>query len=141
MELDSGVLAVVAFGVVAVVVLAWLIVRNPPRSVDQVQPMILEASETARLMVMAAQQLWQTGRLPSDQRFDWVADRLRAQYDLEPAQVGALIEAGVYWVKHLTPTTATAATTTAAPGTGSGAGTAQPLEAQGLPVKRTAHHA
>lgn len=45
MELDSGVLAVVAFGVVAVVVLAWQIVRNPPRSVDQVQPMILKSQQ------------------------------------------------------------------------------------------------
>lgn len=133
MELDSGVLAVVAFGVVAVVVLAWLIVRNPPRSVDQVQPMIIEASETARVMVMAAEQLWRTGKLPADQRFDWVARQLRQQYDLEPAQVAALIEAGVYWAKHLmaAPTVATTA----------GTGTAQPLEAQGLPVKRAARHA
>ena len=61
---------------------------------------------------------------------------MRAQYDLEPAQVGAVIEAGVYWVKHLTPTATATATATAAPGTGSGAGTEQPLAAQGLPMKR-----
>lgn len=101
MELDSGVLAVVAFGVAAVVVLAWLIVRNPPRSADQAQALLLEASEAARVMVMAAEQLWRTGRLPADKRFDWVANQLRDQYNLDPQQVAALIEAGVYWVKHL----------------------------------------
>ena len=121
MEPDSGVLAVVAFGVVAVLVLAWLIVRNPPHSADQAQALLLEASETARVMVMAAEQLWRTGRLPADKRFDWVANQLRDQYNLDPQQVAALIEAGVYWVKHL-------AAAQASP-------SRQPLGAQGLPVR------
>lgn len=124
MELDSGVLAAVAFGVVAVLVLAWLIVRNPPRSADQAQALLLDASETARVMVMAAEQLWRTGRLPADERFNWVANQLRQQYNLEPAQVAALIEAGVYWAKHLMAASTPAST-----------GTAQPLEAQGLPIR------
>lgn len=119
MELDSGVWAAVAFGVVAVLVLAWLIVRNPPRSADQAQALLLDASETARVMVMAAEQLWRTGKLPADQRFDWVANHLRQQYNLEPAQITALIEAGVYWAKHLASANASAP--------------AQPPGAQGLP--------
>lgn len=107
MELDSGIWIAIAFGVVAVLILAWLIVRNPPRDVNQAQAMLLEASETARVMVMAAEQLWKTGKLPSDGRFDWVAKQLQAQYNLEPTQVTALIEAGVYWAKHLTTNTGT----------------------------------
>lgn len=120
MEIDSGVLMAVAFGVVAVLLLAWLIVRNPPRSVDAGQALILEASETARVMVMAAEQLWRTGKLPADQRFGWVADQLRRQYNLEPAQVTALIESAVYWAKHLAAQQAQAG---------------QPAQAQGLPVR------
>lgn len=118
MELDSGVWAAVAFGVVAVLVLAWLIVRTPPRTINQAQALLLEASETARVMVMAAEQLWRTGKLPADQRFDWVANHLRQQYNLEPTQITALIEAGVYWAKHLMAQSG---------------GTAQPTATQGLP--------
>lgn len=56
--------------------------------------------EDAKNLVMAAEQLWLTGELPADQRFDYVAGQLMEMYPhLKPATLRMSVEAAVHWMK------------------------------------------
>jgi F0F1-type ATP synthase membrane subunit b/b' len=70
--MDMQTMMAIAFGVVAVLVLAWLIVRKPPTTIDEAQAQIAQAAEMAKTLVMAAEQLYRTGKLPADGRFAFV---------------------------------------------------------------------
>lgn len=62
-----------------------------------------EAAILARELVAAAEQLWLTGRLPRDERLDYVMDKLALYFpDLDRQQVYPLVEAAVYWLKRAT---------------------------------------
>lgn len=114
MKFDMGVVTIVALVAVGVLVLAWLVFRNPPKSADELASQIFEATAVAKDFVAAAEQLYVTGKLPANQRFQWVEEQLAGIYDFDPEQLRALIESGVYWLKQTQRTQ-------------------QPIEAQGLP--------
>lgn len=119
--MDINQLMTLAFGVVVVGLLLYVVVRKPPTTVGEAQAQLADVTEAARTYVMAAEQLWRTGKLPQEERFDYAARQLEQQFNLEPEQVKALIEAGVYWVKVVVRQQA--------------AKTQQPTAAQGLPVQ------
>ena len=123
--METNLWVMVGFGVLVVVMLAWLIVRKPPSSADEAQLMLAQAAEMARTLVMAAEQLHQTGRLPADGRFAWVKAQLEQSFNVDAEQAVALIEAGVYWAKQIAARRDT---------------THQPVGAQGLPVRKQVAH-
>lgn len=83
------------------VLLAVVWWRTKPASAGEAAAQIREMSDFARDAVMAAEQLWQTGRLPKSGRLDYVLDLVQAQFgvDRETARMSA--EAGVFWLKHV----------------------------------------
>ena len=64
--------------VVAGMIALW--VRKPPVSAAEALAEVQEATEITRQFVAAAEQLWQTGRLARDSRFDYVVARLAERY-------------------------------------------------------------
>lgn len=81
-------------------VVVWL--RTRPASVDEAVAGIQEASEFARVTVAAAEQLWSTGKLPSDQRLDYALKRLNTEFPwLDGEQARATVEAAVFWLKQV----------------------------------------
>ena len=61
-----------------------------------------DAVAEARELVLAAEQLYQTGRLPKDKRFTWVYNRLKANLpDLSEDTLATAVEAAVAWLKLL----------------------------------------
>jgi hypothetical protein len=125
----------VAFGVVTVGLLLYVVVRKPPASIGEAQAQLSEAVEAARAYVMAAEQLWRTGKLPKEQRFEYAARQLIAQGNLDVEQVTALVESAVYWLKlAVAQQTGKPAKTPIFTGTPSSP-PAQPEGAQGLPVR------
>jgi hypothetical protein len=61
---------------------------------------IERAAQTAREYVLAAEQLWQTGRLTRDSRFTWVLARLRTAFPgISEEVLTDSIESGVAWLK------------------------------------------
>lgn len=67
---------------------------------------IEQAAASAREYVLAAQQLWESGRIPRigsgdvDPRFEWVFERLQRYFpELSEDELEASIEASVRWMK------------------------------------------
>jgi len=61
-----------------------------------------DAVAEARELVLAAEQLYQTGRLPKDKRFTWVHNRLKATLpELSEDTLATAIEAAVAGIKLL----------------------------------------
>ena len=88
------VVAIVIIGVAAL----WL--RKPPTTAAEALAEVQEATEVTRQFVAAAEQLWQTGRLARDSRFDYVVARLAERYPgMDTNQAAATIEAAVFWLK------------------------------------------
>lgn len=85
--------------VVAGMIALWL--RKPPTSAAEALAEVQEATEVTRQLVAAAEQLWKTGRLARDERFDYVVARLAERYPgMDTNQAAATIEAAVYWLKN-----------------------------------------
>lgn len=60
------------------------------------------AAAAAREWVLAAQQLYETGKLDREQRFEWVLFRLQATFpELTEDTLAGGIEAAVQWMKVL----------------------------------------
>jgi hypothetical protein len=111
------------------VVVFW--VRTRPASVEAAAASIRDASEVAQTAVAAAEQLWRTGKLPKTERFDYALGLLQKEFPgLDPIQLRASVEAGVYWLKMARPAASTGYVTVG--------GTQQPEAAQGLPVRQKA---
>ena len=129
--MEYGMWMALAFGVVTVVLLVWMVLQRRPASVDEAQTALVQAADLARVAVAAAEQLYKTGKLPdNDAKFSYALNLLTAQFPgVESKQLIATVEAAVYWLRQVAPQ---------AP-----AGTAQPLEAQGLPMasRGKAHNA
>lgn len=86
--------------ILTVVLLIILWVRTKPATAQEALAQIQEMSAQASGLVAAAEQLWLTGKLPKDDRFRYVADRLAIAYpDLDEDQLRTTIEAAVYWLK------------------------------------------
>jgi len=87
--------------VVAGIIALWL--RKPPTTAAEALAEVQEATEVTRQFVAAAEQLWQTGRLARDERFEYVVERLAERYPgMDVNQAAATIEAAVYWLKAAT---------------------------------------
>lgn len=84
-----------------VVLLAVVWWRTRPANAGEAAAQIQEMSEFARDAVMAAEQLWQTGKMPKSGRLDYVLGLVQAQFgvDRETARMSA--EAAVFWLKHV----------------------------------------
>lgn len=58
--------------------------------------------EEAQEWVTAAEQLWESGKLPKNGRFDYVFSRLKERYpDVDSDMIRAAIEAGVWNINRL----------------------------------------
>ena len=93
-------------GLVALVVAVFVAMRKgTPVSVAGVAANITgieQAVGAARELVLAAEQLYKTGRITKDERFKWVLGRLRvALPDLDEDTLAGSIEAGVSWLRLL----------------------------------------
>lgn len=101
--MDSEWLAWIAVGLtVVLLVLVW--VRTKPTSIAGAIGQIQQASETAKALVMAAEQLWLTGELQKDDRLYYVMERLQTAWpSLDEEQLRATAEAAVYWLKYVQP--------------------------------------
>lgn len=61
---------------------------------------IERAAEAARQYVLAAEQLWLTGRLDKDNRLYWVVNKLQAVFpDISADTLEDTVEAAVAWIK------------------------------------------
>lgn len=124
-------LAVASVGLTAVV-LAVLWVRTKPASTEAAAASIVEAADVAQTAVAAAEQLWRTGKLPKSERFDYALGLLQKEFPgLDPIQLRASVEAGVYWLKMALPAASAGSIT----GSATVGGAGQPVRAQGLPVR------
>jgi hypothetical protein len=104
MNMLDGMLLYVALGLVAAMVGVWWVRRQA--GVEE--PLaagadgVWEAMILARALVMAAEQLWLTGDLYKDERFDYVWAQMKARYPaLDEKTLQATIEAAVFWMKVL----------------------------------------
>ena len=86
--------------VLAIALATWKFWLDRPQDIRDVSATLLEAAETAEILVAAAEQLWLTGRLPKTERFNYVMEQLRERFptvDLD--QLEATVESAVYWMK------------------------------------------
>lgn len=126
--MNNGELLALASAVLTAVLLVVVWVRTRPASVEAATASIRDASEVAQTAVAAAEQLWRTGKLPKTERFDYALGLLQKEFPaLDPIQLRASVEAGVYWLKAVMPAASTGYVTVGS--------TQQPEAAQGLPVR------
>ena len=87
--------------VLVVIGMIALWMRKPPATAAEALAEVQEATEVTRQFVAAAEQLWKTGRITRDERFEYVAARLAERYPgMDTNQAAATIEAAVYWLKN-----------------------------------------
>lgn len=83
----------------ALLVVVWL--RTRPASVAEAVASLQEVSQVAETAVSAAEQLWRTGKLPADKRFDYAMSLLEAEFPaLQREHLRAALEAAVFWLKQ-----------------------------------------
>lgn len=77
----------------------WLRTGQPTSAADALNR-LEDAKQMAMTLVMAAEQLYNSGTLPADERLDYVIERLAPYVGdwLTPQQVRALVESAVYVV-------------------------------------------
>lgn len=96
---EFDLLAVVT-GFLTIALVLWFGWQNRPGSAAEVSRTIVDAAETAEVLVSAAEQLWLSGKLPKEGRFPYVLNRLVAEFPaINQQQLEATIEAAVYWLK------------------------------------------
>jgi len=102
-QMDLGTFWYMLTGLVFLAAMVWLIRQDGPgRSAEKAVAQMTEASTVAFNLVSAAEQLWTTGRLPKDERLDWVTAQLETLFPrLDDAQLRATVEAAVYWLKMM----------------------------------------
>ena len=84
---------------VAALILAFVWLRRRPSGAEQARADAVDAATMSYTIVMAAEQLWRTGKLPADERFAYAMSMLAAQFpSLDTEVLRATIEAGVYWL-------------------------------------------
>ena len=84
----------------------WLLWRSGPQPeniTDRVED-LETAIVFARELVLAAEQLWETGQIEKGDRFDYVMGKLMMVFpDLDIDTLEALLEAAVKWGKIIAP--------------------------------------
>ena len=99
--------ASILIAVIAIVVAIFTLVRQGQsigiEGVADVAGQLTELQDAvaeARELVLAAEQLYQTGRIPKDKRFNWVYNRLKtALPGLSEDTLATAVEAAVAWLK------------------------------------------
>jgi hypothetical protein len=84
----------------ALALATWKFWLDRPQNIQDVSATIIDAAETAEILVAAAEQLWLTGRLPKTERFNYVMEQLRERFPtIDLDQLEATVESAVYWLK------------------------------------------
>lgn len=93
------ILGIASVGLTAVLlIVVWL--RTRPQNVSEAITSLQEVSAVAQTAVAAAEQLWTTGKLPRDARFDYALSLLEAEFPaLQREHLIAALEAAVFWLK------------------------------------------
>lgn len=100
MELSSGEILGLASVVLTAILLIVVWLRTRPTSVGEAIASLQEVSQVAETAVAAAEQLWRTGKLPADKRFDYAMSLLEAEFPaLQGEHLKAALEAAVFWLK------------------------------------------
>lgn len=107
MEIETIVLLLVGISAVVLAVVSVLVVRKQPATVTGVIEAAQEAltdiervAGAAMEYVLAAEQLWSTGRLAKDSRFGFVVTRLKGLFpEISEETIEDSIEAAVAWMK------------------------------------------
>lgn len=97
-------LVYVALGLVALMVGVWAVKRQAggPTSLREASDLVYEAMSTARTLVEGAEQLWQSGQLPKDERFYAVFEPMERMYpNLDRDALRLTIEAAVRWLRYV----------------------------------------
>ena len=70
--MDYGTMTAVAFGVVTLVLLAWLVLQRRPGSVDEAQAALAQAADLARVAVAAANNCIALANCRTTDRQSWL---------------------------------------------------------------------
>ena len=96
-SVDVLIISTIVLGIALAAGKFWL---DRPQNIQDVSGTIIEAAETAEILVAAAEQLWLTGRLPKTERFNFVMEQLREKFpNFDVDQLEATVESAVYWLK------------------------------------------
>ena len=107
MNMETIVLLLVGLSALALAVVGIVVVRKEPVTIGT----ILDATEggltdieraagAAKKYVLAAEQLWQTGRMDKDNRLYFVVSKLKAVFpDIAEETLEDSVEAAVAWMK------------------------------------------
>lgn len=106
MELSPELIAGIIVAVGAIVALGIVALRNGQavtvETVTDTLSDIERAAGAAKEWVLAAEQLWLTGKLERDARFEFVLDKLQAIYpEIDEDTLTGSIEAAVRWARML----------------------------------------
>lgn len=106
MELDMTTLLTIIVAVVAIALAVFTAIRSETaitiEGVTDTLSDIEMAAGAAREWVLAAEQLWETGRLEKDERFLFVLQKLQEIYPgIDAGTLEGSIEAAVRWAKLL----------------------------------------
>lgn len=96
----------VGLGIIAIIVAFYATMRRNDVTVPLIEGIASELTDfqtalgEAKGLVLAAEQLWKTGRLTKDTRFTWVYERLQSAFpDLAEDTLIASVESAVAWIK------------------------------------------
>lgn len=107
MDIQTVVMLLVGVAAIALAVVGIIFVRKEPVSVAGVLTSTVEAvtdiekaAGAAKEYVLAAEQLWQTGRLDKESRLYFVVTRLKKLFpDIPESTLEDSVEAAVAWIK------------------------------------------
>lgn len=104
MEVHEVVMLVSILGVAMTFIFLLWRSRGSPEDVLTAFKDIETAIAVAQEMVFAAEQLWETGELPKNERFDYVLEKMEMIFpDLDIDTLEPLIEAAVKYAKIIAP--------------------------------------
>jgi hypothetical protein len=97
---DTSWLYVIGLAVLALLIIHWQRQTGAPPALSPADE-FRQATVIACDLVAAAEQLWLTGHLPKDARYQWVYTQLGDLFPgLNPNQREALIESAVWFMKQ-----------------------------------------
>jgi hypothetical protein len=101
MDISTGEILGLASMALTVILLAVVWIRTRPANVAEAVASLQQVAEVAETAVSAAEQLWRTGKLPSDQRFGYAMTLLEAEFPaMRKEHLIAALEASVFWLKE-----------------------------------------
>ena len=101
MDISTGEILGLASMALTVVLLIVVWLRTRPASVAEASASLLQVAEVAEIAVSAAEQLWRTGKLPKDERFNYAMSLLEAEFPaLQSEHLKSALEAAVFWLKQ-----------------------------------------